>query len=156
MPPAVDKETLEEPGLVVSVPASPELTDRQPDSLPLTPTQHEDTPKVDLAAGQAETVESVESGNHDGGSPQGIGLEDIPDVNDTSVPKPKVGVHTLSAAAIRGRIRRVFTRKIDGSAKVSEAIFAEYQAGGQGKKTLEDIFRQCGYDVEPWLHTVTG
>ena len=117
------------------------LPDRQPDEPPLTPTQHEDEPPAPEEA--ATLVEGDDEVQEDHGN---TGGEKIYDIKDQSAPKPQVGAHTLTASAIRGRIRRVFTRKMDGSAKVSEAIFQEYQAGGTGKKTLEDIFRRCGYD----------
>ena len=78
-----------------------------------------------------------------------IDLKDVPDIKDAKATRPVVGVHHLSANAIRCRTRRIFTRKVDGSAKVSEAIFQEWHAAGKPKKNLEEIFKQCGYDTEP-------
>ena len=135
----------------------------------LTPTQPEKSPPQAVAAdghdggaqprAQGGSEQAIEAKGVEGSGdvplePESFGY--IPDLHDATVPKPKVGMHTLSASAIRGRIRRVFTRKINGSAKVSEQIFQEYQAGGQGKKTLEQIFKQCGYDPEACLNWDTG
>lgn len=75
----------------------------------------------------------------------------IPDINDKNAPRFAVGQHHLSENAIRLRSKRVFTKRVDGSMKVSESIFNEWKGGGRPKKTLEQIFKACGYDPEPCL-----
>ena len=75
-------------------------------------------------------------------------FKDVPDIEDQSAPKPRVGEHHITPNAIRCRTRRIFTRKVDGSAKISESIFAEWHQGGKPRKTLEEIFKQCGYDPD--------
>ena len=75
----------------------------------------------------------------------------VPVIGDETAPKPELGKHHISLNAIRCRTRRIFTRKVDGQAKVSETIFQEWQQGGQGRRTLEEIFKQCGYCADPWF-----
>ena len=74
---------------------------------------------------------------------------DIPDISDDLAPKPILGAHTLSAAAIRSRTQRIFKKRADGTKKVSDAIWADWYSGGSKRKTLEDIFKRCGYDPDP-------
>ena len=77
----------------------------------------------------------------------------IPDVHDTKAPRPTVGVHTLSPEAIRSRARRIFTPRTNGTLKVSEAIFKEWnRKGSVERKNLEMIFAQCGYSPVPTLN----
>ena len=84
-------------------------------------------------------------------SPGGEYFEEyIPDIKDRRAGQPKLGQHTLSKAAIRQRANRIFTRRADGSPKVSEKIFAEWHRKGKERTTLENIFRQVGYDPELW------
>ena len=75
--------------------------------------------------------------------------EGIPDFLDQNAPKPKKGTHTISNDAIRQRANRIFTPRSDGTLKVSKKIFDEWKGKGKARKTLEDIFRQCGYDADP-------
>ena len=89
--------------------------------------------------------------------PDGIrsyGLNEIPDMDDLSAPKPKVGEPTLSAEAIRSRARRIFTKRANGELKVSKEIFDEWHRKGSERKNLETIFQQCGYspDWESCIH----
>ena len=72
-------------------------------------------------------------------------------VGDEKAPKPKVGEHDLSPAAIRQRATRIFTPRVDGTLKVSEVIYREWKGRGKERKLLEQIFRQCGYSPEPRL-----
>ena len=74
---------------------------------------------------------------------------DIPDISDDLAPKPILGAPTLSAAAIRSRSKRIFQKRADGTKKVSDAIWADWHAGGSKRKTLEEIFKRCGYDPDP-------
>ena len=77
----------------------------------------------------------------------------IPDVKDGTAPRPQVGVPTLSPDAIRSRARRVFTPRANGSLKVSDAIFKEWnRKGSVERKNLEMIFAQCGYNPVPRLN----
>ena len=72
----------------------------------------------------------------------------VPDIQDLTAPRPKVGVHDLSQAAIRSRTQRIFRRRADGSKKVSEEVWADWFSKGKKKQVLEDIFKQVGYDPE--------
>lgn len=74
----------------------------------------------------------------------------IPDLVDALAPKPILGEEQLSAEAIRSRTRRIFTRRGDGTKKVSDEIWDDWHSKGKKKKLLEHIFKQCGYDVESW------
>ena len=151
------------------------LPDRQPDEPPnsviscnssraLTATQHEPTPRApeqDVEAQPAEcpkpddTPSKVQSHMREPGTEE-IKRDltatfddlDIPLLGDTSAPRDYVGEHSLTQNAIRCRTKRIFKRRADGSAKVAESIFQEWHAGGEGKKSLEAIFKQCGYDPD--------
>ncbi|CAE7266817.1 unnamed protein product, partial [Symbiodinium sp. CCMP2592] len=79
----------------------------------------------------------------------------IPDVRDDKAPRPEVGVHTLSAEAIRSRARRIFTPRTNGTFKVSETVFKEWnRRGSVERKNLEMIFAQCGYSPEVFIAEV--
>lgn len=82
---------------------------------------------------------------------EGLLWEDIPDLNDDLAPKPILGQSHLSPEAIRSRSRRVFTKRGDGTKKVSEEIWNDWHSKGPKKQLLEDIFKQCGYDADLWL-----
>ena len=72
-------------------------------------------------------------------------------VGDATAPKFDVGDHHLSPNAIKQRSKRIFTRRVDGSLKVSEKIYGEWKSKGPARKTLEQIFKQCGYDPDSQL-----
>ena len=72
----------------------------------------------------------------------------IPELGDERAPKPRLGEHHISPEAIRQRTKRVFTPRADGSLKVSQKIFDEWKGRGKARKDLEEIFKQCGYDVD--------
>ena len=74
--------------------------------------------------------------------------DEIPDIRDTLAPRYAVGEHHLTDAAIRGRARRIFEKRADGSKKVSEQIWAEWKGKGPARKLLEDIFKRVGYDPD--------
>ena len=76
---------------------------------------------------------------------------DIPSVDDVEAPRPQVGQHTLTPNAIRQRAKRIFTKRVDGSMKVSETIFQEWKSKGAARKNLETIFRSVGYDPDSCL-----
>ena len=80
---------------------------------------------------------------------EGLGI--IPDVRDKAAPRFKPGQHTLSAEAIRSRSNRIFSKRADGSKKVSDEIWNDWKSKGPKKQLLEDIFRRCGYDPETWF-----
>ena len=74
----------------------------------------------------------------------------VPNLSDSSAPRPAPGQATLSKDAIRSRTRRIFTRRGNGQLKVSETIFEEWnKKGSKERKNLELIFQQCGYDPVP-------
>ena len=75
----------------------------------------------------------------------------IPEIGDEGAPKSKVGIHDLSPEAIRQRSKRIFTPRADGTLKVSQKIFDEWKGKGRGRRCLEAIFKQVGYDPEPKL-----
>ena len=82
---------------------------------------------------------------------EGLLWEDIPDVNGALAPKPILGQAQISPEAVRSRSRRIFTKRGDGTKKVSEEIWNDWHSKGPKKKLLEDIFKQCGYDADLWL-----
>lgn len=114
---------------------------------------------VDEAAAEEKTA-GIPTGN-DGNAPLDLDGEpfgdedDIPDIANESAPRFKKGEHHLSENAIRCRARRIFTPRVDGSLKVSSTIFAEWRSKGQPRKTLEQIFKQCGYDAETYSEIST-
>ena len=71
---------------------------------------------------------------------------DVPDKDDDTAEKPKLGEPQLSAQAIRMRAQRIFKPRSDGSMKVSAVISQEWRQKGDRRKMLEQIFLQCGYD----------
>lgn len=113
------------------------------------------TPKSSATtAQQVEPPNEVASGGEEAEAEPAADLDlaAIPALGDPHAPKPKLGQHTLSKNAIRCRTNRIFKRKSDGSAKVSEEIFKEWHQGGEPRKTLEAIFMQVRYDVESCWH----
>ena len=81
-------------------------------------------------------------------------LDEIPDINDALAPRFKVHEHHLSPEAIRSRSKRIFTKRADGSKKVSDEIWNDWHAKGKSRRLLEDIFKQCGYDPETWFRSL--
>ena len=79
--------------------------------------------------------------------------DEVPDVSDALAPRPVLGQAHLSQEAIRSRSRRIFTKRGDGSKKVSDEIWDEWHSKGPKKRMLEQIFQQCGYDADPWFST---
>lgn len=80
-----------------------------------------------------------------------LNWDDIPDLTDALAPKPVLGQQHLTPEAIRSRSRRIFTKRGDGTKKVSDEIWNDWHSKGSKKKLLEDIFKQCGYDPDLWL-----
>lgn len=74
---------------------------------------------------------------------------EVPDIQDQSAPRFGVGEHHISQNAIKQRAKRIFTKRVDGSMKVSETIFNEWKGKGQARKNLEQIFKSVGYDPDP-------
>ena len=79
---------------------------------------------------------------------EGFNGEDVHDVKDQHAPRFGTDEHHLSANAIRQRTKRIFTPRVDGSLKVSEKIFNEWKGKGSARKSLEQIFKSVGYDVD--------
>ena len=65
--------------------------------------------------------------------------------------KPKPGKLHLSASARRSRLRRLMQPRINGTFKVSEAIIADFRAGGTKKQKFEKIFEMVGFCRDPLL-----
>ncbi len=87
--------------------------------------------------------------NHD--LPRGKLLLEVPDILDLAAPRFHPGEHQLSDNAIKLRAKRIFTPRVDGSKKVSQTIFNEWKSRGKERKSLEQIFKQVGYDPDPCL-----
>ena len=79
--------------------------------------------------------------------------DEIPDVSDALAPRPVLGQAHISPEAVRSRSRRIFTKRGDGSKKVSDEIWDEWHSKGPKKRMLEQIFKQCEYDPDPWFST---
>lgn len=77
--------------------------------------------------------------------------DSVPTLGDAAAERFRVDEHHLSPNAIRQRAKRIFTKRVDGSMKVSQQIFDEWKGGGTKKKTLEQIFKSVGYCPEPCL-----
>ncbi len=74
---------------------------------------------------------------------------EIPDIQDQTAPRFGLDEHHISPNAIKQRAKRMFTKRVDGSMKVSETIFNEWKGKGQARKNLEQIFKSVGYDPDP-------
>lgn len=83
--------------------------------------------------------------------PGGKLADEVPDINDLEAPRFYPGQHQLSDNAIKLRAKRIFTPRIDGSMKVSQTIFNEWKSRGKERQSLEQIFKQVGYDADPCL-----
>ncbi len=80
----------------------------------------------------------------------GISMEFlVPDISDTTIPKPKPGAMRISAEAVEGRLRRIFTPNIKGEFKVSNEIVQQWRSK-KGRKSLEKLFQSCGFNTD-WL-----
>lgn len=129
-----------------------------PDSLPLTATQPElDSFGADLPDRQHDGPSPVDESQVNGKRQDDVEMEVaseepvgayIPEIGDEGAPAPVLGEHTLSDNAIRCRANRIFKRKANGQAKVSEEIFREWHNGGEPRRSLEQIFRQVGYSPD--------
>ena len=75
-------------------------------------------------------------------------VETIPDLADKTAPRFKAGEPQISAEAVRQRAKRIFMPRKDGSLKVSQEIFKEWKSKGKERKTLEEIFKRCGYSPD--------
>ena len=140
----------------VKAPVSPQSMHSQPQSVvgstePV-PQQSQGSARPEPEAEAQKEVEAHSDVEDATGGDSVLDIASIPKLGDPTAPAPKVGQHTLSRNAIRCRTNRIFKRKSDGTAKVSEAIFQEWHQGGEPRRSLEEIFKQVGYDVETWLH----
>lgn len=79
---------------------------------------------------------------------EGFNGEEVPDMEDQHAPRFGTDEHHLSGNAFRQRTKRIFTPRVDGSLKVSEMIFNEWKGKGSARKSLEQIFKSVGYDVD--------
>ena len=104
-------------------------------SKPSNKNQDVGTPVAEEQAGLQET-------DHDNDAEEAA----IPSLDDRKAPKPILGAPQLSKHAIRMRAQRIFKRRVDGKAKVSEQIFQEWHEKGARRQLLERIFLQVGYD----------
>lgn len=115
-----------------------------PHAVTLAPTPDapkEDAGEVPTAIGEAEEEECEVAADP---------TEVPPVLGDPRAKAPTLGAHTLSKNAIKCRARRIFKPRSNGTLKVSEVIYNEWHHGGEPRKSLETIFRQCGYNVDTW------
>lgn len=77
----------------------------------------------------------------------GPGKDDVPDILDISIPKPKPGVLRVSSEAVEGRLRRIFTPNIKGEFKVSAEIVSQWKTK-KGKRSLQQLFQSVGYSTD--------
>ena len=71
----------------------------------------------------------------------------IPDLQDVTIEKPKPGVIRISAAAIEGRLRRIFTPNVRGDYKVSQEILEQWRSK-KGRRSLEQVFQSVGFSTD--------
>lgn len=74
--------------------------------------------------------------------------DDIPALGDEYAVQPELGAPQLSPGAISQRARRIFTPRANGTLKVSKKIFDEWHGKSKERRTLEEIFKRCGYDPD--------
>lgn len=86
-------------------------------------------------------------GDEDEDEDEKNGCVDIPRIDNAFAPRFSPREHHISPNAIRQRTKRIFTKRVDGTMKVSETIFNEWKGKGQARKNLEQIFKSCGYDA---------
>ena len=144
--------------------AAPTLSDRTtpeptpPQKSPVTPARPISTVQSDGSVASQPLVAPASASQMAAGLPDasevwGPDGQPIPEIGDESAPKPRLGEHHISPEAIRQRAKRVFTPRADGSLKVSQKIFDEWKGRGKARKNLEEIFKQCGYDVDPRMQS---
>ena len=92
-------------------------------------------------------------GTHVEAEPFEADWDEIPDISDALAPRFKTHEHHLTPEAIRSRSKRIFTKRADGSKKVSDEIWNDWKSKGNKRRLLEDIFKRCGYDPETWFVT---
>ena len=78
-----------------------------------------------------------------------MSLDEIPDISDMSIEKPKAGALRVSADAVEGRLRRLFTPNTKGDYKVSSEIVNQWKSK-KGKKSLQQLFQSVGFNTD-WL-----
>lgn len=83
---------------------------------------------------------------------KGLDFEaEIPDIRDALAPRYHAGEPQLTESAIRGRARRIFEKRADGSKKVSEEVWNDWKSRGPAQRLLKEIFKRCGYDPDAFL-----
>lgn len=139
-------------------PTLPDCTPTPPQKSPVTPAGPISTVQSDGSVASQPLVTPASASQMAAGLPDasevwGPDGQPIPELGDVSAPKPRLGEHHISPEAIRQRAKRVFTPRADGSLKVSQKIFDEWKGRGKARKNLEEIFKQCGYDVDPRMQS---
>jgi hypothetical protein len=71
----------------------------------------------------------------------------VPDIADSTAPKPDVNMLRLSPEAIDGRLRRVFLPNVKGEHKVSTEIVEQWKSK-KSKGTLRKLFQSCGFNTD--------
>lgn len=160
-------------------PETPYWTDAQPDrpemEIEYTPVTAPDSPTyTPTSPADGPSNHNGQDGSLDGGSnekgkgldmpsewwndqveatptPQSEKFPEVPCISDKKAPRFQVGEHHVSENAVRQRAKRMFTKRVDGSMKVTEKIYNEWKGRGQPRKTLEQIFKNCGYDPDTFL-----
>ena len=72
-------------------------------------------------------------------------ISDVPQLEDKQAPVPPRNAPSLSPSAIDKRIRRTFTKRVDGSLKVPERFYQDWLKKGEARMSLLRIFASCGY-----------
>ena len=113
-------------------------------------------PVVDPLAALPKTATEPPQGvtPHDA-TPEPFSPHEIPDIKDSKAPRFRPGEPQISAEAIRQRAKRIFMPRRDGSLKVSQEIFREWKSKGKERKTLEEIFKRCGYNSDTGNEFIT-
>lgn len=82
---------------------------------------------------------------------EGIGLEGVPDIADTTAERPKAGVLRISQEAIDARLRRVFTPNVRGEFKLSAEIVGQWKSK-KGRQPLRTLFQTVGFSPDTWIN----
>lgn len=81
-------------------------------------------------------------------SPATPAWSEVPNLDDTTKPRPMPGTLHLSEGAIDQRLRRLMTPKANGQYKVSKDIVDMFNAGGKGKTNVFHMFQSVGFDPD--------
>ena len=75
-------------------------------------------------------------------------VDEIPDVKDTSKPRPQPGVVRLSEPAMYHRMRRIFHPTGSKERRVSEELVRQWDKRGKSRTSLEVLFQSCGFNTD--------